>query len=72
MEVKTRSGPEYGSPEESVTAAKRDSLRRTAFAFLEERGLAGRPFRIDVIAIAGGADGRPRLRHFRSAVGEQG
>jgi putative endonuclease len=73
VEVKTRRGIDFGLPEEAVTAAKRDRLRRTAQAFLEERSLTDVPWRIDVITVlppAGGA--RARLRHIRSAVGEVG
>lgn len=71
VEVKSRLGGGFGQPEEAVTAAKRDRLRRTAQAFLQERGLADRPWRIDVIAVLSVAPGRACLRHLRSAVGEE-
>ena len=36
IEVKTRKSDLFGAPEESVTAAKREKIRRTAQAFLSE------------------------------------
>jgi len=72
VEVKTRRSEAFGFPEESVTGRKRDRLRRTAAAYLCESGAAGMPYRIDVIAVLVPEEGRARLRHIRSAVGEFG
>jgi len=71
VEVKTRRTGDYGHPEEAVTRFKQDQLRRTAWAYLKEKGLTRRAWRIDVVAIglAPGA-ARPKLRHIRFAVGE--
>jgi len=71
VEVKTRRGVGYGLPEEAVTAAKRAHLRASVMSYLKAKGLSGRPFRIDIMAVSitGGA---PALAHFRSAVGEEG
>jgi putative endonuclease len=69
VEVKTRLDTRFGSPEESVTAAKRRRLRAAAYAFLAARGIRDAPFRIDVIAVEPGPGGA-RVRHHRNAVGE--
>lgn len=65
VEVKTRRDAAFGAPEEAVTRAKRDHLRRSALAWLDAHRRAGRPYRIDVIAIEG-----REVRHVRCAVGE--
>jgi putative endonuclease len=65
VEVKTRRGSAYGHPEEAVTRAKRDHLRRSSLAWLDAHRMAGRPYRIDVIAVEGQA-----VYHVRDAVGE--
>src|SRR5687768_2581681 len=70
VEVKTRRGAGYGLPEEAVTARKRGHLRAAAVSYLMAKGLSGRPFRIDIVAVTL-ADGVPSLAHFRSAVGEE-
>ncbi len=50
VEVKTRTDPEQGRPEEAVTPAKQAQVRRIATAYLADLGL-GSPFcRFDVIA----------------------
>lgn len=71
VEVKARWSDRYGAPEEAVTRSKRRNLVRAARAYLEQRGLAERPWRIDVLALrlAGG-----RVLHselFRDAVEEE-
>jgi putative endonuclease len=57
VEVKARRGTAYGTPEESVTARKRDRLVLTAQTYLAERGLEQRDWRIDVVGISLQADG---------------
>ncbi|PIU19101.1 MAG: YraN family protein [Elusimicrobia bacterium CG08_land_8_20_14_0_20_59_10] len=53
-EVRERSNPGYGTPAESVTAAKRSKLIRTAMAYLKARRPKAETFRFDVIAIVPG------------------
>jgi putative endonuclease len=73
VEVKTRRGREYGLPEEAVTRRKRDHLRAVAYAYMSAHRLDQKPFRIDIVAVSIPPDGtRPRLAHFRNAVGEEG
>jgi len=69
VEVKTRSGSRFGTPEESVTAKKRRELRLGALKYLAAEGWEERPYRIDVAAVV--TEGEvPVLRYLRNAVGE--
>ena len=50
VEVRTRRGREYGTPEESVTLAKQAKLIEVAQSYLQESGWNG-DWRIDVVAV---------------------
>jgi len=70
VEVKARGSQEFGSPEEALTVSKQDRLRKTAWAYLEERECLDALWRIDVVAIEGTqAGGVDRLEHYEYAVG---
>ena len=71
VEVRTRRGREFGTPEESITAAKRQRLRLTAARYLAEHEDLPEEYRIDVVAIRMGA-GRnpPRITLLENAVGD--
>ena len=64
-EVKTRSSTDYGTPHEAVTDVKVDRLRRLAVRWLEERGLAVRDVRIDLVGIVRPRRGASVLDHVR-------
>ncbi|MDZ7373467.1 MAG: YraN family protein [candidate division KSB1 bacterium] len=66
VEVKTASGPRFGSPEDWITPRKRRSLVRAALRYLAEHGLENIDCRFDVVAIERGARST-RLRHYRGA-----
>lgn len=78
VEVKTRritiprsaAGQSAGArtPEAAITVHKRGKLRQLARSLATRRRWAGRPVRIDVIAIDVPPDGPPRLRHHEDAV----
>ncbi|MGD9763410.1 MAG: YraN family protein [Candidatus Binatia bacterium] len=51
VEVKTRRGPGWGPPIESVTPVKQRRLRRAAEHFLVRHGLSDRLVRFDVVAV---------------------
>ena len=72
VEVKTRSGLDFGYPEEAVTAKKRREMRQAAWAFLVRQGWPARPYRLDVVSVLDGGSWRhaPEIRHFRAGVGE--
>lgn len=56
VEVRARSNPDYGSPAESVTPAKRRKLVLTAMAYIKARRLSPEAFRFDVIGITPGRE----------------
>ena len=57
VEVRTRRGDRLGTPEESITPAKRARLIAAAQTYLAEQGQADRDWRIDVVAIEIGSHG---------------
>ena len=62
VEVRTRRGESYGSPQESITPRKRERLVLTAQHYLQEHDLDGH-WRIDLVAIE--ADGRGAVRRIQ-------
>ncbi len=70
VEVKARRGTTYGTPEEAITPRKQIRLLRLADAFMAGRAeFAGRPWRIDVVAIELDHAGRVvRVNHIQNAV----
>ena len=50
-EVKTRTSKDFGFPEESITAKKKNALINSSLFYLQENDLLNSPWRIDVIAI---------------------
>jgi len=51
VEVKMRRNPKFGAPEESVTPAKQELIRKTAEGYVQEKKLTNRSCRFDVVAI---------------------
>lgn len=69
VEVRTRRGESFGTPEESVTSRKQARLAALTEAYMIETGWAG-PVRIDVVAIHLAANGQLlNISHLRDAVG---
>lgn len=66
VEVKTRSGMDYGPPEASVTDDKQSALIEVARAYLHERNFEGAPARFDVVAVLLG-DTEPEVSHHKNA-----
>jgi putative endonuclease len=60
VEVRTRRGTGVGSPEESITARKRSTMTATAQEYLQAHESEERDWRIDVVAVEIGHDGRLR------------
>jgi putative endonuclease len=67
IEVKTRQGTRFGVPEEAVTAAKQEQIRRIAQAYLNKTRNWDSPCRFDVIALEAEPDGRRTVRHLKDA-----
>ena len=57
VEVRTRRGDRLGTPEESITPAKRARLIAAAQTYLDEHGQTDRDWCIDVVAIEIGSRG---------------
>ncbi|MBL8045396.1 MAG: YraN family protein [Anaerolineales bacterium] len=57
VEVRTRRGSQFGTPEESITPRKRQHLLAAAQAYLAEHQLHDVDWRIDVVAVELSASG---------------
>ncbi len=51
VEVRTRSSARYGTPEESITEAKKQRLLATAQDYLQTHGDDGANWRIDLVSV---------------------
>lgn len=70
VEVKTRRGQDFGSPEEAVTPAKQAKLIELAATYVQESGWSG-DWRIDVAAVELTSSGKlVRVEIIHNAVGE--
>ncbi len=71
VEVRTKRSQEFGSPEESITLAKMDKLRRVAAHYRQAHDDIPDSWRIDVVAVELDRQNRPqRMEHIENAVGE--
>ncbi len=69
VEVRTRKGRGFGPPEESITPAKQSHLVDAAQAYLQAHGVTTRDWRIDVVVLNLGSNGRVlRLDVIENAV----
>ncbi|MBI4496080.1 MAG: YraN family protein [Deltaproteobacteria bacterium] len=66
VEVKTRSGPEFGGAAAAVNERKQRQLSRVALAYLAQKNLKDAPARFDVIAVEM-APPPPRLEVIQNA-----
>lgn len=70
VEVKTRRGQDFGTPEEAVTPAKQAKLIELAATYVQESGWSG-DWRIDVAAVELTSSGKlVRVEIIQNAVGE--
>ncbi|MEE8464997.1 MAG: YraN family protein [Dehalococcoidia bacterium] len=69
VEVRTRRGASFGTPEESLTAAKSQRLVATAQHYLESNGLEQSLWRIDLVSIHLDVSGKLLgVNHLENAV----
>ena len=76
VEVRSRRTANYGTPQESITAEKREHLQAAALDYLQKRrpelGRSEIPWRIDLISVrfdGGAGKGQPPLiEHLKYAV----
>ena len=68
-EVRTRSSLSFGSPEESITQAKRSRLIFTALTYISSHSKLPEQWRIDVVAVEVDAQGQAkRIEIIENAV----
>ncbi len=71
VEVRTKSNPNFGSPEESITSAKALHMERTAQFYRQAHPKAPADWRVDLIAIEIDASGALlRLEQLESVLEE--
>ena len=69
VEVRTKKGREFGTPEESITSSKKEKLIALAEAYLQTLASPPLSWRIDVVAVELAPDGGLlRLDHIENAV----
>lgn len=69
VEVRTRRGTVYGSPEESITSVKQQRMIAVACTYLQAHGLEDAAWRLDLVAVEIDTNGRVRrLEHIPNAV----
>jgi putative endonuclease len=67
VEVRTKAGSDFASPEDSITKPKKTRLLRTARYFLATNNIEDRPFRFDVVAIVLNESDQPQINHYKNA-----
>lgn len=67
VEVKSRSNSNYGFPQESVTKAKQDKIRKVALYYLKVNSLMDRNCRFDVVCIYLSPEGREKIEWIKDA-----
>ena len=71
VEVRTKKSMQFGSPEESITPAKKDRMRASAYHYWQTHENLSPLWRIDVVAIELDHEGRlSRIELIENAVGE--
>ena len=72
IEVRTKKSLLFGSPEESITAIKKEKIKASAYHYLQSRDNMPPSWRIDVVAIELDQKGKPsRIELIENAVGEE-
>ncbi|MBI2858943.1 MAG: YraN family protein [Chloroflexi bacterium] len=70
VEVRTKTGLGYGTPEESVTRAKKQKMAAAAFRYLRTNGNPEAEWRIDLVAVQFDRTGKlTRIEIIENAVG---
>ncbi|MDH4238539.1 MAG: YraN family protein [Phycisphaerae bacterium] len=67
VEVRTKAGSDFATPEDSITAPKKTRLLRTARYFLATNNIQVRPYRFDIVAIVLDKSARPDIKHYKNA-----
>ncbi len=67
VEVKTRKSTDFGLPEESVTGAKQEQIKKIAQGFLTKNNLHEIECRFDVVSVTLEEDKGYSIRHIKNA-----
>ncbi len=71
IEVRTKKSLEFGSPEESITPAKKERMKATAYYYQQIHNNLPLLWRIDVVAVELNQNGKlSRIELIENAVGE--
>ncbi len=71
VEVRTKGSRQFGTPEESITPAKKEKLRMVAYGYRQTHEKLPEAWRIDVVAVELDWSGKPRrIELIENAVGE--
>ena len=71
VEVRTKTSASFGSPEESVTFAKKEKLIASAFTYLSERKNLPESWRIDFVAVELDQNGKTtRIELIENAISQ--
>jgi putative endonuclease len=69
VEVRTKTGSNFGSPEESVTRSKKEKLIASAYSYLNTHQFINSTWRIDFVAVELDQCGKAnRIELFENAV----
>ncbi len=72
IEVRTKKSPEFGSPEESITPAKKERMMATAYHYQQTHDNLPPSWRIDFVAVELDQRGKPsRIELIENAVSEE-
>ena len=67
VEVKSRSGKNFGAPEDAVDAAKKQQIVKASRAYLYEYKMEGSSCRFDVVTVLFARGEGPEISHFKDA-----
>lgn len=67
-EVKTRRGTRFGTPQEAISAAKLERLRRLAERWVAETGVRPAGIRLDLVAVLAEGHGAAEVQHVRGLL----
>ena len=71
IEVRTKKSLEFGRPEESITLAKKERMKATAYHYRQTHDNLPLSWRIDVVAVELDQTGKPpRIELIENAVSE--
>lgn len=69
VEVKTRRGNRFGTPEAAITRGKFQHMAACAEAYVLAAGTPDRPWRLDVVAVSWPGGSAPSFRHYAGIDG---